>query len=120
MRLILVLVLKTKTKMFVEPKALVYWQMTNNLFTFFHQIKNYTYGDIKAKHKPHLNKIKRIYLRYLLFLILPIGFPVYILATTIFMFKYIKTPLALIYLPIIRITTDLAMILGSIKGKIDS
>ncbi|MEA3355196.1 MAG: glycosyltransferase [Patescibacteria group bacterium] len=110
--------LKTLTKMKVEPTAIVYWQMPTNLFNVFKKIKNYAYGDIKAKFLPHWKKITSIYFRYIIFLILPFTFPLYLLFAIIKFYRYINHPLALIYLPIIRVTVDIAMILGSLKGKI--
>ncbi|MBU1084965.1 glycosyltransferase [Patescibacteria group bacterium] len=112
--------LKEKTIMKVEPKALVYWQMPTSLFSFFNQIKNYAYGDIKADFLPHRKKILSIYLRYFIFFILPFGYLLYLIFTIIKFYKYINHPLAVIYLPIIRVVVDIAMILGSLKGKIHS
>lgn len=112
--------LKEKTNMMVESKAIVYWQLTNNILDFFHQIKNYAYGDVRSNFLPHKKKILSIYSRYLIFSLLPSTFPLYLFITTLMIYRHIKHPLALIYLPLIRTTTDIAMILGSIKGKISS
>lgn len=108
--------LKTQTNLIVKPSAIVYWQMANSLTEYFHQIRQYALGDIKARHKPHLKKIFSVFIRYLLFISVPPTYVLYQFWPAIKHFKYIKHPFALIYLPIIQFTTDLAIITATLQS----
>lgn len=108
--------LKKQTNLVVKPNAIVTWQMVTNLKDYFNQIKNYALGDIQAKYQPHLKKIATTYLRYLLFIAIPPLFFLYLLWPIFKHYSYIKQPKAIIFLPIIQLTTDLAIIIGSLKG----
>jgi len=108
--------LKQKTKLIVIPQAIVYWYQADNLIQFFKQIKNYASGDVQAKYKPHLKKILTTFGRYLIFISLPIIFPFYLLWPIIKHFRYVRHPLAIIYLPILQITADIGIMLGSFYG----
>jgi len=108
--------LKQKTNLVVVPKAIVHWQQVSNIIQFFKQIKNYASGDVQAGYKPHLKKILTTFGRYLIFISLPIIFPFYLLWPIIKHFRYVNHPLAIIYLPILQITKDTGIILGSLYG----
>jgi glycosyltransferase involved in cell wall biosynthesis len=108
--------LKNKTNLVVKPNAIVYWQMVNNLKEYFNQIKNYAFGDMQAKYLPHLKKHLLVYIKILLFISFPILFIFYPLWPIFKHYQYIKHPLAFIYLPIIQLTTDLGIIMGSLYG----
>ncbi len=108
--------LKQKTKLIVKPQAIVYWYQADNLIQFFKQIKNYASGDVQAKYQPHLKKILTTFGRYLIFISLPIIFPFYLLWPIIKHFRYVNHPLAIIYLPILQITADIGIMLGSLYG----
>jgi glycosyltransferase involved in cell wall biosynthesis len=108
--------LKDKTSLVVKPNAIVYWQMVRNLKNYFNQIKNYASGDIQAKYIPHLKKHLLVYLKLLIFISFPFLFFFYPLWPILKHYHYIKHPLALIYLPIIQLTTDLGIIMGSLYG----
>jgi len=110
--------LKHQTNMTVIPQALVYWRQVSSLKDFFIMIKNHTIGDIQAKFTPHLKKILSIFLRYLIFSVAPVLFPFYLLSAIFKNYHYINHPLALFYLPLLRLTTDLAIIIGTISGVI--
>ena len=108
--------LKLGTNLVINPKALVYWHQPKNLKEFFETISGYAKGDVEARYVPHLRKILTVYFRYLIFFLLPPLFLAY-LAWPIFKFsRYLKSPLAWLYLPLLQIVTDLGIILGSIKG----
>jgi len=110
--------LKQKTKMTVEPKALVYWQQANNLPQFFYQIKHYAQGDVQARYRPHLTKISTVFLRYLIFIVAPWLFLIYLLWSIFKHYRYVQHPLALIYLPTLQLTADLAVMVGSFQAMV--
>jgi len=110
--------LKQKTNMIVEPKAIVHWQPAGNLKGFFSQIKNYASGDIQARYKPHLKRIITVYLRYFIFLFLPIFFVFYLFWPILKFYRYVSHPLAFFYLPLLQIATDIGIIIGSLKGLV--
>ncbi len=108
--------LKQQTNLVVKPNALVYWQVKGNLKDYFNQIQNYASGDIQAKFRPHLVKIFSVFVRYLIFILAPPLFFVYLLWPIFKHYQYIKHPKAFIYLPVIQLTTDLAIITASLKS----
>ena len=110
--------LKTQTNMAVKPNAIVYWRQANNLKIFFNMIKNYTKGDVQGKYQPHLKKILFVYLRILFLTIFPVLIPFYLLFSIIKRYHYVKHPLAFIYLPILQLTSDFAVIIGLLNGII--
>lgn len=108
--------LKNTTNLVVKPSAIVYWQMVTNLKDYYFQIKNYATGDVQAKYSPHLKKHLLVQLKFLLLLAFPFLIIFYPLWPIIKHYRYIKHPLALIYLPIIQLATDLGIITGSLYG----
>ena len=108
--------LKRKTNLIVKPNAIVYWQMVTNLKAYFQQIKNYARGDIKARYKPHLKKILSVFIRYILFTGFPPAFILYLFWPIFKHFQYVKHPLAFVYLPLIQLTTDLAIISATLQS----
>lgn len=110
--------LKFKTKLIVIPEAIVFWALSKNILTFFHQIFFYSRGDVQARYWPHLRKIAMVFGRYLLFIILPPLLLIYPLFPILKHYHYVKQPLALIYLPLIQFTVDLAVITGAVSGII--
>lgn len=108
--------LKSKTRMVVEPKALVYWEPIRNLSEFFTKIKNYASGDVQAGYWPHLFKIATVFLRYSFFYLFPPLFVAYWFWPIIKFGRYLKNPLAFFLLPIVQVTADLAVMRGSLAG----
>jgi len=114
--------------------AIVYWPQKENLRQAFAQFFHYAQGDSQARYRPHLNKILLIYLRYLLFFIIFIlGFVydisiyhiftvglilAYISWAVIKNYRYVEKTDAVIYLPIIQVTADLAVMFGFLRGLI--
>lgn len=119
-------------KFFVAKKAIVFWPQRKNLQETFLQFFMYALGDGKAhyfrKGTPFL------FLRIVLFVVLVIlslahSEIVYFLAVLIFSYlmwsiaknyKYVKNKLAFIYLPILQISSDIAVFLGTSIGLIIS
>lgn len=110
--------LKKTGKMAVEPKALVYWQIPASLGEFFTQVKNYASGDVRAVYWPHLFRIMTVFGRYLVFLALPGLFLIYLLWPLIKHFRYVRHWQGLVYLPLLQLTADAAVMTGSVFGII--
>lgn len=110
--------------------AIVYWYPRQNLFQTFKMFFRFAYGDIQSKIIR--SKIIYLFLRYVvgIYLIIMafimksvvlntiIGLLVisYVLWSVKKNYKYVKHYLALIYLPILQFTSDLAVISGSLLG----
>lgn len=108
--------LKANNNVAIKPQAIVYWQMPANLKEYFIKIKNYASGDIQARYWPHLKKHFFLLLRIILIINIPPLFIYYLIWPNLKYYHYINHPLALIYLPIIKLITDLAVLLGILKG----
>lgn len=93
--------LKAAGKMAVVKNAIVHWQMVENWRQFFGQIFHYAQGDVSARYRPHLVKIATVWLRYLLFLLFPAFFIIYLLLR-----------------PRPQLVSDLAVMAGSLSGII--
>lgn len=112
--------LKSETHMVVTPQAQVMWELPDNLLTYFHQIRNYAAGDVRARYQPHLIKIISMYARYIVFLFWPQLLGVY-LVYILFKHQYLlKSPPAVVYVLLIQFTTDMAVIAGSLQAIINS
>ena len=111
--------LKQQTSMIVEASAIVYWQQVDNLIQFFKQIKNYASGDIQAKYQPHLKKIISTLLRYVFFTLLPPFFLLYLLWPIFKHFRYSPHILSLLYLPLIQLTKDFAIITATLTSLVN-
>lgn len=112
--------LKLKTNLAVRPDAIVYWSMVKNLPQFYTQIFHYASGDIQARYRPHLKKIISVFIRYLVFAGLPPLFLLYLLVPVIKHYHHVNHPLAIFYLPLLQITSDIGIMLGSLYGLFKS
>lgn len=110
--------LKEKTNLLIVPQAIVYWQITNNLLAFFRQIQNYASGDVLAGYQPHLRKIITVFLRYVMMIIFPPLFLIYLLWPLAKHFRYVLHPSAFIYLPLLQIIADFGVMTGALKGAV--
>lgn len=108
--------LKAKTKMIVEPKALVYWDTPDGLNEFFHKLKNYSSGDVKAGYGPHVRRITSVFLRYLAFYIFPGLFILYLVWPILKFSRYLQKPAAIFWLPIVQVVADMAVLRGALLG----
>ena len=111
--------LKEHSLMKVEPKAVVYWIQTNTYSKFFKQIRNYSYGDVQANYKPHLRKIKTVFLRYLVFAIFPPTFLAYLFVPLFKHSKHLDSYYSLTYLPTLQVTSDFAVMIGALSAFLD-
>lgn len=114
-------------KFLFEPKALVFWSPPKNLKTALKQMYKFALGDSQAGIvRP---KIKFIYLRYLLglvlllmhqYLFLVLGFVFYVIWAIAKNFRYAKMVQSLWLLPILQVGSDIAVMAGDVQGKFRS
>lgn len=110
-------------KFFFEPKAIVYWYPPRNLQRALKQFFRFAYGDAESGiARP---KVFSIYLRYFLFWLLislnkyfALMLVSYAFWAILKNFKYAKRWEAFFWLPVIQITSDFAIMLGNLGGKI--
>lgn len=106
--------LKARTTLTVEPNAIVIWPQTTSPIKYFKQIFHYATGDVQAGYTPHLKKIAIKFLLYGLFLFFPFVFLLYLTWPIKKHYRRINHPLAIIYLPLIQLETDVAILAGTI------
>jgi hypothetical protein len=121
---------KAGTKIVFQKNAVVNWVPGNNFNQAFVMFYRFAYGDIQANIlRP---KVALIFIRYVLGLIILFAFlyfklillmqilliavVVYLLWAVIKNFKYVKDYRAIVYLPLFQLTSDLAVLSGSILG----
>lgn len=124
---------KAGYKIIFNPKAIVYWPQKKTLQAVFRQFYHYAYGDgqvFLSPYQTHTRKILFLFFRYFsaaLLLVLCLIFPefwglfVFILAGYLLIdirrkYRYVNNIKALLYLPVLRITADLAVMLGALMG----
>ena len=105
--------------MVVEKKAIVYWFQKSTIPQFFQQIANYARGDVVAFYKPHIYKILTIFGRYLVFLLYSPLFVVYLFWSVWKIYPLVSNKQALIHVPALQITSDMAVIYGAIRGLVE-
>lgn len=108
--------LKAQTRLVVRPEAIVFWQTPTGLPDFYHRLKNYASGDVLAGYWPHLIKIISIYLRYLVFFTAPPLFLAYLFWPIIKFNRYVSGFQAILCLPLVQLTADLAVLRGALLG----
>jgi glycosyltransferase involved in cell wall biosynthesis len=117
---------KNNAKFYFAKDAIVYWEQKNSFSDAFWQIHNYAAGDIKAKYQPHVSKIVLVWIRYLIAFWLALFFP-WLLVFFVIQYlgwligkgyPYVKDKRASIYIPLLQISSDLAVMSGSIAGLI--
>lgn len=116
---------KAGVKFYFEPEAIVWWQPPRNLRVAFRQFFRFALGDAESGIKR--GGIKYIFLRYLVgMLLLVLGFwkwavfglLLYIVWSITKNFRYTIIWQAIIWLPIIQITSDLAVMFGYSVGML--
>lgn len=123
---------KNKLKIVFQKNALVSWMPRKNILEAFRMFYRFAFGDIEAGIiRPKVIFIfiryllgvglflysvlaSSLYVLYLLFLILFI----YLLWSIYKNFKYVKNTKAFIYLPLIQLTSDIAVLSGSFIGAL--
>lgn len=113
-----------------EKKAIAYWLPRNNIKDAFIMFYRFAKGDSESRiFRP---KVLLIFARYIIVLILLFLFFLlksYLILNTLYImlflyifwsitknYKYVGDARAILYLPIIQFTSDIAVILGTIRG----
>ncbi len=121
---------KKKIKMVFCPKAIVFWFPRKNLKQFWTMIYRFARGDAKAGLRR--SKMLVIFLKFVGFIFLALGcvlfndliylfffcFFSYLIWSIVKNYRYVKDLRAIIILPVLQITADLAIISGSIAGEL--
>lgn len=111
-------------KFLFEPKAVVYWNPPDTLKKAFKTFYRFALGDAESNiPRP---KVKFIFYRYCMFLVslfviwnLSFGFIIlYFVWSVQKNFRYAKMVQAIFWLPVIQITSDLAIMMGTLQGKL--
>jgi len=103
-------------------KAIVYWQPRSNLKDFFIMIYRFARGDAQTglRHK----KVATVFLRYILGVLLffqswfygAMALLLYCSWAVWKNYRYVKQLAAFFYLPLLQITSDLAVMTGALEG----
>lgn len=108
--------IKARGKMAVRYQALVYWRQADGLVGFYKQIQGYAKGDVEAGYWPHLKHIATVWLRYVLFLVFP---PLFLLYLVYPLWKHHQATKAVrdgLVLPLVQLTADWGVLTGSLMG----
>lgn len=119
-------------RFFLAKNALVYWPQRKNIVQAFIQFYTYAKGDGEAMYlRP---QTPFLFLRYILGIIglvfvflsqnlgyavvLSIFFLLYLIWAIFKNYRYVRNPTALFYLPLLQITSDIAVLIGMSIGVI--
>lgn len=119
-----------EAKIIFEKKAIVFWRPRNNIKDAFVMFYRFAKGDSESRiFRP---KVVLIFARYAIFLALILSFSIlklYVILNTLYLilfsyifwsivknYKYVKDTRAILMLPLIQITSDKAVILGTLSG----
>jgi glycosyltransferase involved in cell wall biosynthesis len=125
---------KNNANIILEKKAIAHWIPRSNIEDAFVMFYRFAKGD--AQSRMFRPKVSLIFLRYIIFIftlltayafrlsymfiILRMMISVYVLWSIIKNYKYVKDIRAICLLPLLQITSDVAIILGTISGIISS
>lgn len=108
--------LKERTRMYVEKGAIVYWIQNDSYLSFFKQIKNYARGDIEAGYFPHIRKIISIFGRYLVFILVPSLFWIYLLWPLFKHRHFLYSLEVAFHTMFLQVLLDIGVMAGTIEG----
>ena len=113
-----------------ERKAFVVWSQESNIISLFNQLYGYAFGDGQALYIRSQTPL--LFGRYLvgvillclsifyqsihLAIFLVVGFLLYLCWAIVKNKRFVESPLAYIYLPLLQVMSDVAVILGMVKG----
>lgn len=112
-------------KFFVSKKSIVYWPQRKNILQAAKQFYNYANGDGMALYVRHSTPF--LYGRYLFALILIFIQQYYLLIILVVLYifwsisknyKYVRHIKAFFYLPLLQITSDMSVLLGTTSGAL--
>ena len=121
---------KIDAHIFFEKSAVVYWIPRRNIAEFYTMNRRFAYGDAEAGiYRPKALFIIARYMLGILFLVFILLTRHYSLFTILYFllffyllwsilknYKYVKHPKAFLYLPLLQITSDIAVISGMTIG----
>ena len=121
---------KIGARIVFEKSAVVYWIPRRNLAEFYTMVRRFAYGDAEAGiYRPKALFIITRYTLAILFLVFILLTKYYSLFTILYFllflyllwailknYKYVKHPKAFLYLPLLQITSDIAIIIGMTIG----
>lgn len=124
--------LNVKAEIVFSPNAIVHWRPRKNLKEFWIMLYRFARGDAKAGLRRI--KIASVFFRYVTFILLGLscllfnmlfGYFIFVIFLYLFWsicknYKYVKDLRAIFLLPILQVTSDFAVILGSIVGGLGS
>lgn len=121
---------KAGHKFVFQKSAFVNWRQQSNIVSAFKQFFNYAKGDGQALYFRPTTPL--IFIRYIIgivllfiairfenkyfLLFLEVGVLIYIAWSVKKNYKYVKSPLALIYLPVLQFASDIAVLFGMSFG----
>lgn len=113
---------KRKAKIVFCQNSVVSWYPRSNLKDFFIMIYRFARGDTYAGLR--YKKVATVFLRYLIGAFLFYQSVIWGLLSLLFYcfwaveknYRYVKHPLAFIYLPLLQLTADLAVMTGTLRG----
>ncbi len=115
-------------KFIFSPKAIVGWIPRKNLHQTAWMFTRFAIGDVQSKIiRP---KVKLLFIRYLIFvyffmlclqikiLFIPLGIIclMYLSWSIVKNYRYVRHPMAFIWLPVLQLTADISVIFGSMVG----
>lgn len=120
--------LKQQGALFVLAKdAVVSWEQQRTVKNAFRQLFGYARGDMEAGYTPHVRKIVIVWIRYFVGIYVLLRFPLLLLliipqylAWVIGKgYAFVKDRRALLWLPLLQLTADAAVMSGSLVGLIN-
>lgn len=104
-----------RIKIIQAPQALVDWEPPKNLEQYFDNIADHTRSNLEVKIWPHIFRNFTVLLRWVFFLLIPQLTPFYLLWPIGKHYRDIKSFRALLWLPIIQLVTDAAILVSIIN-----
>ena len=120
--------MKKGAKFTIAKDAIVHWRQQRSVGKAFRQLFNYAKGDVNARYRPHVIRIGLVWLRYLVGLWLLKVFPLLLIFLVPQYFAwvigkgyaFVKDKRALLLLPFLQMTADVAVMSGSLVGILSS
>lgn len=119
-------------KIVFEKEAIVYWRPRNNIVDAFIMFYRFAKGDAESRiFRPKVILVFVRYIAVVIFILLFLIFKSYIVLNTLYLilltyvfwsiiknYRYVKNFLAVIFLPLMQLISDIAVIAGTIKGSL--
>ncbi len=96
------------------PKAIVTWRARGTMESFARMIYEHAQGD--AYSRAWRPKVALIFIRYGILVVFPFLLLPYLLYAIWKNYRYVNDPKAIFYLPLLQVTSDLAVMAGTLVG----